>query len=165
MSRSASIWPAIASLITALVLEVLPLPDVMALWRPPFLALTIIYWCMMWPNKIGIITAFLCGLTLDVLYGSLLGQNALSFSLISFLTFRFHLQIRIFPLLQLTASIFALLAINAFVQFWIDGIAGLAPVGFGRALPVITGTLIWPFAMSMLDRIRYLADNRNTSLF
>ena len=165
MSKSASVWPAIASLLVALVLEVLPLPDFIALWRPPFLALTIIYWCMMWPNKIGIITAFFCGLALDVLYGSLLGQNALTLSLISFLTFRFHLQIRIFPLLQLTASIFALLAINAFLQLWIDGIAGLAPAGFSRALPVITGTLVWPFVMSALDRLRYVAENRNTSLF
>jgi rod shape-determining protein MreD len=165
VSRSASVWPAIASLLAALALEVLPLPAVLELWRPPFLALTIIYWCMMWPNKISIMTAFFCGLALDVLYGSLLGQNALSLSLISFLTFRFHLQIRIFPLLQLTASIFALLAINAFVQLWIDGIAGLTPVGLGRALPVVTGTLVWPFLMSALDRLRYVAENRNPSLF
>ena len=78
MARNVKLWPAIASLLVALMLEVLPLPEILDSWRPPFLTLVLIYWCMMWPNKIGIITAFFSGLALDVLCGSLLGENALA---------------------------------------------------------------------------------------
>lgn len=146
-------------------LEVVPLPDPISAWRPPFLTLALIYWCMMWPQKIGIATAFLAGLALDTLYGTLLGQHALALSLVAFLTFKFHLQIRIFPLWQLTFSVFALISVAAFVNLWIDGIAGLSFSGIDRWLPVITGTLIWPFMMSIMDRLRYTAENRNTELF
>ncbi len=119
----------------------------------------------MWPNKIGIVTAFFAGLALDVLYGTLLGQHALALSLVAFLTFKFHLQIRIYPLWQITFSVFALILVSAFVNLWIDGIAGLSFTGIDRWLPVITGTLIWPFMMAIMDRLRYIAENRNTHLF
>ncbi|MDG2155052.1 MAG: rod shape-determining protein MreD [Gammaproteobacteria bacterium] len=165
MARSVKLWPAIASLLVALMLEVLPLPEMLNIWRPPFLTLVLIYWCMMWPSKIGIITAFFSGLALDILCGSLLGENALALSLVAFLTSRFYLQIRIFPLLQLSASVFALLTISSFVSFWIDGIAGLPSTGYSRAFPVITGTLLWPFVMGLMDRLRYIAENRKSSLF
>ncbi len=164
MAKPVVIWPAIVSLLGALVLEVLPLPDALSFWRPPFLTLTIIYWVMMWPNRIGVATAFLLGLALDTLHGSLLGQNALTLSLVAYLCYRFHLQIRIFPLLQLTGSVAALLLVSAFVQFWIDGVAGLPSAGLLRGLPVITGTIVWPFLMGALDRLRYSAENRNTGM-
>jgi rod shape-determining protein MreD len=159
------LWPVVCCLLAALALEVLPLPSAITAWRPPFLTLALIYWCMMWPNKIGIVTAFFAGLALDVLYGTLLGQHALALSLVAFLTFRFHLQIRIYPLWQLTFSVFALISVSAFVNLWIDGVAGLSFTGIGRWLPVITGTLIWPFMMGIMDRLRYVAENRNNQLF
>ena len=94
--------------------------------------MAIIYWAMMWPRMCGILTAFIAGLMLDLLCGSLLGQHALALSVVAYLTLRFHLQIRIFPLWQLTVTAFMLMAIDAFLVFWADGIAGYPSGGIAR---------------------------------
>ena len=71
-----------------------------------------------------------------------------------YLTLRFHLQIRIFPLWQLTMTVFALLAIEAFILFWIDGVAGNPPLGLARWTQVLAGAILWPPVMAAMDRLR-----------
>jgi rod shape-determining protein MreD len=150
------------SLLGALVLAVVPLPDILDPWRPPFVTIAIIYWAMMWPRICGILTAFVAGLMLDLLYGSMLGQHALALSVVAYFTLRFHLQIRIFPLWQLTATAFMLMAIDAFVVFWADGIAGYPSGGIARWTQVIAGGIAWAPAMAFLDNLRLHAENRST---
>jgi len=164
MAREVRYWPAVVCLIVAALLEVLPLPDVLATWRPPFAAIAIIYWTVMWPNRISVGTAFLVGLFLDLLHGSLLGENALSLSIVCYLAFRFHLRIRIFPLWQMSLTVFALLAVNAFLQLWIDGVAGAPPAGVDRWTQVLAGALLWPILMGVMDRIRELTEPRSRSI-
>jgi len=155
MSRSgAPRWPVWLVLLAAAALVSLPLPDFFTPFRPPWAAIAIIYWIMMWPRAVGIGSAWMLGLLLDILQGDLLGQNAFSLSVIGYLTMRFHLQIRIFPLWQLTMTVFALLAINAFILFWIDGVAGHPSAGFARWTQVIAGGILWPPVMAIMDRIR-----------
>ena len=80
------------------------------------------------------------------------------------MTLRFHLQIRIYPLSQLTMTVFALLMVNAFVQFLVEGLAGLAPAGLMRWSRVVAGTLLWPLVMGILDRLRLSAEYRSSRL-
>jgi len=161
MARNVKTWPAIVCLLVAAGLEVMPLPDVLTPWRPPFAAIALIYWVMMWPNRVNLGTAFIIGLILDLLHGNLLGQNALSLSVITYLVMRFHLQIRIFPVWQLMLTIFAMLAINAFIQLWIDGVAGIPPAGITRWTQVLSGTILWPVLMGIMDWIRIGAERDN----
>jgi rod shape-determining protein MreD len=150
-------------LLSAALLTAVPLPAVLEPFRPPWVTMAIIYWAMMWPRVCGIVTAWVIGLVLDVLQGSLLGQHALALSLVSYLTLRFHLQIRIFPLWQLTVTACALMAIDAFFVFWVDGIAGEPTGGSRRWIQVIAGGVLWPPVMAMLDRVRLSAENRRKS--
>lgn len=160
-SRKAARWPAWLSLFIAVGLVILPLPDGMAPYRPAWVSLAIIYWTMMWPRVFGLGAAWCMGLALDLLQGELLGQHALALAVIAYLTLRFHLQIRIFPLWQLTMTVFALLAIEAFILFWIDGVAGNPSIGWARWMQVIAGTVVWPVAMAILDRTRESAERRD----
>jgi rod shape-determining protein MreD len=132
--------------------------------RPPLVAMTTIYWCMMWPGRFGLGSAWLAGIALDVLTGSLLGQHALGLSLVAFLTVRFHLQIRIFPLWQLTTTVLALLACDAFVRFWVDGLAGVGWSGWQRWIPVIAGTVCWPPWMALMDGLRIRLETSRNAL-
>jgi len=163
--RSAPRWPVWLVLIAAVALVSLPLPTFMTPFRPPWAAIAVIYWIMMWPRVFGVGSAWTIGLLLDVLQGDLLGQNAFALSVIGYLTLRFHLQIRIFPLWQLTMTVFALLAINAFILFWIDGVAGNPSVGFARWTQVIVGGILWPPVMAIMDRIRERIENRDPTFF
>ena len=152
--HSASRWQVWLVLLTTAALVSLPLPDGLTPYRPPWATLAVIYWIMMWPRLFGLGSAWVVGLMLDILQGELLGQHALAMTVVGYLTLRFHLQIRIFPLWQLTMTVFALLTVEAFIMFWIDGIVGNPPLGVARWTQVILGAILWPPVMAIMDRIR-----------
>lgn len=163
MPRQVRVWPVFVAFVAAIALEVVPLPGALQPVRPPLPAMVLIYWAMMWPQRFGLGTAFIMGLCLDILHGQLLGQNALALSVVTYLTLRFHLQIRIFPLWQLTMTVFALLTIQAFLQFMIEGLAGLDPGGFARWSRVLSGAIFWPLVLGIMDRLRMQVENRDSS--
>ncbi|MGB5719635.1 MAG: rod shape-determining protein MreD, partial [Woeseiaceae bacterium] len=94
---------------------------------------------------------------LDVSYGTLMGQHALALCVIVFITVRFHLLMRVFPLSQLTATVFALLALYQFLLVWINGFAGVSSLASNYSAPVVTGTIVWPFLYLFLSGVRYRA--------
>lgn len=97
--RASRHLPVIVSLIIALALTMLPLPRALDVMRPDWLALIVIFWALSVPRSYGVGIAFLVGIVLDVSQGTLLGQHALGLTVIAFITVRFHLQMRVFPLL------------------------------------------------------------------
>jgi rod shape-determining protein MreD len=117
----------------------------------------------MWPGRVGIFTAFIIGLCLDVAEGSLLGQNAFVLAGLAYVVLRFHLRMRVFPLWQLTLSVFVLLFMAGFLDLWIDGIAGQATFGPARWGPVASATLLWPLVMGAMDRVRERLERRDRS--
>ncbi len=150
--------PVIVTIIVALMLAFVPLPDRIDPFRPDWVALTLIYWTMMLPRTWSVGSAWLVGLLLDVGQGTILGQHALALAVIIFVTARFHLLMRVFPLSQLTATVFALLALYQFLLFWINGVAGLATPTVVYWGPVLTGTLAWPLVVAFLRGIRLRID-------
>ena len=163
MARRVRLWPLIAAMVAAVAFEIMPLPGILQGFRPPLPTMIMIYCAMMWPQRFGIGTEFCVGLCLDILHGQLLGQNALALTAVTYLTLRFHLQIRIFPLWQLTVTVFALLAFGAFLQFLVEGLAGLPPAGLARWTRVLSGTLFWPLVMGIMDRLRISVEARPSS--
>ncbi len=149
--------PVIGTLFVGLMLSIMPLPDSIAVFRPDWLALLAIFWAMQLPRTWSVGTAWIVGIILDVSYGTLLGQHALALCVIVFITVRFHLLMRVFPLSQLTATVFALLALYQFLLFWINGVASVSAAAATYWAPVITGTLIWPFLYMFLSGVRYRA--------
>ena len=149
--------PVIGTLFVGLMLSIMPLPESIAAFRPDWLALLAIFWAMQLPRTWSVGTARIVGIILDVSYGTLLGQHALALCVIVFITVRFHLLMRVFPLSQLTATVFALLALYQFLLFWINGVASVSAAAATYWAPVITGTVIWPFLYMFLSGVRYRA--------
>lgn len=146
--------PVIVTIIVSIMLTVLPLPDWAESYRPDWVALTLIFWAMMLPRKWSVGSAWLVGIVLDVAQGTILGQHALALCFIVFITVRFHLLMRVFPMQQLTATVFALLAMYQFILFWINGVAGVEVALSSYWGPVLTGTILWPIVMSLLTGVR-----------
>lgn len=153
--RASRRMPIILSLIFGLMLTIAPLPGAADVFRPDWLALLVIYWAMQLPRTWSIGTAWIVGIVLDVSQGTLLGQHALAMCVIAFITVRFHLLMRVFPLPQLTITIFPLLALYQFLLFWINGVAGVNAPSLAYWGPVISGTLLWPLVALLLSGIRY----------
>ena len=76
--------------------------------KPSFVLLILIYWNMALPDKVGITTALLFGVLIDLLDSSLLGLHGLLFVLITYLCQRFFYQFRITPIWQQSFLIFIL---------------------------------------------------------
>jgi rod shape-determining protein MreD len=140
--------------LVALVLTILPWPVWTEQYRPDWVALVLIYWCMALPGRIGVGTGFGVGLILDVLYGSLLGENALAKSLVAFLTVHLHLQLRMFPRWQQAVVVLILVAANNLLVLWIKHLAGASPSTWGYITPSIVSMLIWPWLFVILRDIR-----------
>ncbi len=150
-------WVILASFIIALLLTTIPLPGWLNDWRPAWVAMMLIYWCIVLPERVGIGIAWLLGLMLDVHTGALLGQNALGLSIIAYLTLRLHKQIRIFPPLQQSMLICLYLLLFQFLTLWIRGIIGVPPQHWTFWAPVVSSMLLWPvfFIIMRATRRKY----------
>jgi len=139
------------SVIVGLLLALISLPDWLKPLRPDFLLLFVIYWSLTGPRVAGLMFAWLCGLCIDILQGMVLGEHALAFALVSYLTHLWQLRLRIFPIWQQAAAVMVFLVIYHFSVFWIDGLIGHPVTSFSSWLPVLTGALAWPLLVAALD--------------
>jgi rod shape-determining protein MreD len=153
--RASRRLPVIVTIVISLMLLMVPLPDWAESFRPDWVTLVLIYWAMSLPRTWSVGTAWLIGLVLDVSQGTLLGQHAVALCITVFVTIRLHLLMRVFPILQLTATVFSLLALYQFILFWINGVAGVTAPSSDYWGPVISGTIIWPAAYVLLSGVRY----------
>jgi rod shape-determining protein MreD len=153
--RASRRLPVLMSYIFALVLTLMPLPDVIEAYRPDWIAMLVIYWAMQLPRTWSVGSAWLLGIVLDVSLGTLLGQHALALCCVAFITVRFHLLMRVFPIAQLTATVLPILATYQFLLFWINGVSAIGAPSIAYWGPVISGTLMWPIVMIFLSGVHY----------
>ena len=154
-ARARRQWPVLITLLIAFMLMIAPVPAAAEPFRPDWVALMLVFWAMAVPRSYSVGIAWVIGIVLDVAQGTLLGQHALALCVIVYITVKFHLLMRVFPLSQLTATAFALLALYQFLLFWINGVAGLAAPAVHYWGPVVAGTIVWPFLSIMLSGLRY----------
>jgi rod shape-determining protein MreD len=144
----------LASFGVAFILTMVPIPDSWHIYRPEWVTLVLIYWCLTLPHRIGVFTGWTVGLLLDVTYGNLLGQYALSFSIVAFLCYQLHSRIRLYPILQQSLIILLLVALSQMIVLWVKGVTGHTPESWSYWLPSITSMLIWPWLFFLLRGIR-----------
>jgi len=144
----------VVSFLIALMLTALPLPDWAGAWRPPWVALVLIYWCLAVPDRVGVGIGWLLGLFLDVMTGTLLGQHALALALVAFIALRFHKRVRVVPLWHQSMSVFLLVLLDRSIAIWVKGMQGL-PAADGVAFaPAFTSALLWPWVFIILRDVR-----------
>jgi rod shape-determining protein MreD len=143
-----------ASLVIALILMILPLPDWAQIYRPNWMALVLIYWSMALPMRVGLWFAFFSGIVLDTALGTILGQHTLALVVVVFLNLNFYQRIRVLALAQQAVYVFALLLINQVVVAWVEGIMGRpTPLMAYFGAPLV-GMVIWPWVFVILRDIR-----------
>ncbi len=143
-----------ASFAVAILLSVMPGPGWAEPFRPDWVGLVLIYWCMAAPARVGVGTGWLVGFVQDVLFGSLLGSHAIAKALIAFITLKLHLQLRMFPRWQQAAAVLVLLVLSQLLVLWIRGLTGSAPETFIYWTPSIVGMLVWPWLFVILRDVR-----------
>ena len=132
----------------------MPLPEWARPYRPEWLALAIIYWSIAFPKKVGVGTAWVVGLFVDVIQGALLGQHALGFAITAYIAIRFHQRIRNYPLHQQSMFVGMILLPYMSVSLWILGILGEDPKSWSYWAPVVTSVIVWPWIFIVLRAVR-----------
>jgi rod shape-determining protein MreD len=138
--------------LVALLLTILPLPQWLAIVRPGFLVLTVLYWSIAAPRAGGLTLGFLSGLTLDVFRGAVLGQHALALTSITYVAVREHQKIRSKPAFQQSLIVLGALIAYEFIVFAIDGWSGHPVSSPLRWVRAATGALVWPLTTALLER-------------
>lgn len=144
----------ISTLALAMALRIAPLPNYVDLLNPDWVLLTLIYWSLAVPERVGIFHAWTFGLLTDVLTGKLLGQYALAYSLVIFICLRLHKRLRQFPIIQQALFIFFCLLLSQLLLFFIKNTQHPAQLKATFWLPVFTGTLCWPMVYTALRFVR-----------
>ena len=142
------------SLVVALFLTILPWPTWAEEFRPQWLAMTLIYWSLALPNRVGVFWGWVVGLVLDVVSGTVLGQHALSLSVMAYLAVELHPRIRVFPLLQQAVSVWVLLLVERLLSLWVMGAAGQPTPTLWYWMPTFVGMLLWPWVFILLRDVR-----------
>lgn len=131
------------SLAIALILNFLPLPENILLFRPDFVAITIIYWGINHPHKMGMSIAFGMGLMMDVGNTSILGQHAFAYCIAVYLTLILGRRLRIFNLMQQAPQIGLVLFVMQTVIILVALLGGAYLPGWQYYFATATGILLW----------------------
>lgn len=142
------------SLLAAIILTILPLPTwLIDIW-PLWLLTTLAYWVIALPHRIGLWSAFVSGLLLDVLNNSLFGEHALALLVVIYCLIRLHRQIRFFPNWQQSIVIMFFALIYQLVLYIIQTIIHSPMPGLDFILPILTTGLFWPLVYGILRYYR-----------
>lgn len=154
MSRMRNGWILPISLVLALLLGLLPLPEIVQPLRPFWLALVLSYWVIETPERAGLGFALFIGVIADLMFGSVLGEHALRLIIMTFILQRFRLRLRFFPVSQQALAMGGLLLNDLIVDSAIRWMLGM------HLLPAMTwwspllGMLLWPLVYLLLDVLR-----------
>lgn len=147
-------WVIWLSLALGLLLSVSPLPEFMQIGRPLWVALFLTYWVLALPHRVGMTTAWVLGLAQDVLFGSLLGQNALILTLITFLVLSLHQRLRMFPMWQQSLVILVIFGIAQLIQLWLSALTGNRLPTLALVWSAVISALLWPWISFALRDLR-----------
>ena len=138
----------VITLLLALIINMLPLGRIV--WLPDWLMVLLAFWSLHQPQRVGLGIAFALGLIMDVDRASLLGQHALAYTLLVYVTgaisrrllwFSSPIQaLHLLPLFALAHGVQVLLRVAA---------GGIVPGPLLLVAPVIE-TVLWPIISVLL---------------
>ena len=138
----------VLSFAAALVLDFLPWKDLRLV--PEFAALVLTFWCVRQPRVVGLGIGWMIGLISDAGNGVLLGQHALSYSVLAFLALWLSRRILWFgPGLQ-ALHVALMLLVAEGVTVLVRLVAGDQLPGWPIIVGPLAGAALWPMVSWLL---------------
>jgi rod shape-determining protein MreD len=148
------LWVIWASFLAACVLAVVALPEWLMWARPEWLALTLIYWTIALPHRVGLLSALLVGLGLDALEGAVFGQNVFALMVMSLLSLILYQRLRVYNVPQQAGTMFILIGIHQLICQWVENLQGNSTQSLMFLLPAVSSALLWPVVFHTLRALR-----------
>jgi rod shape-determining protein MreD len=136
------------SLLVALAFNLLPLGRNPAL--PDLLALTLAFWAVHQPRRVGVGLSFFFGLLMDVHQGALLGQHALAYTLLAFAALALSTRLTWFTLAQQALQVLPLFVAAHGVSLLVRLAAGDLFPGWSLFIAPAIEALLWPLVTLVL---------------
>lgn len=149
--RPARPWFVALSLLVALAANMVPLSGVTEVLRPDFLALVLLYWCIQEPRHVGVGTAWITGLIMDVADATVFGQHALAYAVLAFAAGYFRRRVLRFPLWQQAVQVAVLLMLCAALVLVVRYVGGAALPSWTYVASPLVGALLWPLLSVLLQ--------------
>lgn len=121
-----------------------------AAWSPDVLAVVLVFWTVHQPMRVSIGAAFVFGLLMDTHQGGLLGQHAMSYSVLSYFAIAIHRRLLWFTVPSQAAQVFPLFFAAHAVQLMLRMLAGSAFPGISLLLAPVIEAALWPLASVVL---------------
>jgi rod shape-determining protein MreD len=136
------------TLLAALVFEMIPLGRRPA--SPDILALVLVFWNVHQPLRVGVGTAFLFGVLLDVHAGALLGQHALAYTLMSFFAIAMHRRMLWFSVPSQALQVLPVFIATHGISLLVGMVSGGMFPGWELGLAPVFEALLWPIFSAAL---------------
>ena len=141
----------IVALFVMLVLTILPLPEIMASYRPPWVLLFVLYVQFFLPQYFRVTWLFLLGLSLDVLLASVMGEHTFALLLTTGLASTKARRFHFFSPAQQILFICLFTAFYELILVLIDGLLGYHNGFLYAAATLLASLLIWPWMKLLAD--------------
>jgi rod shape-determining protein MreD len=119
-------------------------------WLPDVLAIVVVFWNVHQPRRVGLLLPFLLGLALDVHESALLGQNALSYVVLSSMALAIQRRLLWFPLREQALQILPLFIVAALVEWATRLIVQDAWPHWSQVLAPFLQAALWPLVGALL---------------
>lgn len=146
-------WAFSLSAFLALVLMIVQVEAIFFFW-PDWIALVIIYWALVAPDRIGPFVAFIIGTLLEVLFVRNFGVLGLGLATLAYVVNRAHQQLRVMSMWQQTIFIGALVGIFKLLTGWLYGMITGFVITQEYFYSLVGTMLVWPFVFILLQELR-----------
>lgn len=142
------------SIIVALVLQIMPMPAIVDLYRPDWVMLVLSYWVLALPNRVNVGVAFITGLILDILLGTSMGVHSFALCLSIYVLAANYQRLRNYSVWQQSVIIGILSALYNLVIFWLQHLLTDIYFMFDYLWPVASSVVMWPWLFWLLRKVR-----------
>jgi rod shape-determining protein MreD len=117
---------------------------------PDLVALTLVFWSIHQPRKVGIGVAFVMGLLMDVHTATLLGENALAYTLLSYFAITIHRSVLWFTPITQTLHVFPLFLFSQVIRAVVQLVVNDKLPGWLFFAESFVTAALWPVATWLL---------------
>ena len=147
-------WAVSFSMLVALALVIVTLPQWVFYFWPDWVALVIVYWALYTSEKVGPLVGFIVGIVLEVLFVRHFGVEALGLATLAFVVNYSSRQLRVLSIWQQTIVIAMFVAFFKLFTGWLFGLVDQFTITIEYWYSSLGNVLVWPFISILLHELR-----------
>lgn len=150
-------WAVFLSSFVALVLMSVQLPAWLFYFWPDWIALVVVFWALIAPDRFGPFAGFIIGTILEVVFVRKFGVLGLGLAVLAFIVNSTHQQLRVLSMWQQMILAGLFIGVFKLLTGWLYGL--VTDFTFNREYwySLVGCIVVWPFVFILLQELRRIA--------